>query len=89
VQYPEQSEPFHKTPSTKTIQTQINETRIQELAKGHYSGWLIGDFIHSAGLDFFEGNIIKYVCRHRKKNGRQDLMKARDYIDKLLQLNYP
>ena len=30
------------------------------------------------------GNILKYVCRWRKKNGLQDLKKARWYIDHLI-----
>lgn len=30
------------------------------------------------------GNIIKYICRWKKKNGLQDLKKARCYIDHLI-----
>ena len=33
----------------------------------------------------YTGNIIKYVCRYPKKNGLQDLQKARWYLDKLIQ----
>ena len=33
-----------------------------------------------------EGNIIKYVTRWRDKNGIADLLKARHYIDLLLEL---
>lgn len=32
---------------------------------------------------YLEGNITKYVVRHRKKNGLQDLEKAAHYLDKL------
>lgn len=32
---------------------------------------------------YLEGNITKYVARHRRKNGRQDLEKALHYLDKL------
>ena len=32
---------------------------------------------------YLEGNITKYVVRHRKKNGLQDLDKALHYIQKL------
>lgn len=42
------------------------------------------DFIMENGLGFCEGNIIKYVSRHRNKNGKEDLLKARHYIDFLL-----
>lgn len=29
-------------------------------------------------------NVIKYICRWKKKDGLQDLMKAREYIDFLI-----
>ena len=31
------------------------------------------------------GNIIKYICRWKKKNGLQDLKKARWYLDHLIE----
>lgn len=34
---------------------------------------------------YLEGNITKYVVRHRKKNGLQDLEKALHYADKLIE----
>ena len=54
---------------------------------GHYSQYGIEpvDFILRNHLPFCEGNIIKYVCRWRQKNGREDLLKARSYLDLLLQ----
>lgn len=30
------------------------------------------------------GNVIKYICRWKKKNGLEDLKKARWYIDDLI-----
>lgn len=53
---------------------------------GHYSQYGIEpvDFILRNGLPFCEGNIIKYVCRWRHKNGREDLLKARSYLDLLI-----
>jgi hypothetical protein len=35
---------------------------------------------------FLAGNVIKYVSRYKKKNGREDLLKAQTYITKLLEL---
>ena len=56
----------------------------------HYADMAIQpvQFIHANQIPFLEANVIKYVCRHRSKNGRQDLEKARHYIDLLLQLEY-
>ena len=35
---------------------------------------------------FLLGNVIKYLWRYRRKNGAEDLRKARRYIDMLLRL---
>ncbi len=35
---------------------------------------------------FLLGNVIKYVARHAKKNGKEDLLKAKHYLDKVLEL---
>lgn len=35
-------------------------------------------------LDFVTGNIIKYVSRHKNKNGIEDLKKAKWYLDYLI-----
>lgn len=37
---------------------------------------------------FYEGNIFKYVYRHRNKNGLEDLKKARNYLNLLIKLEY-
>ena len=34
--------------------------------KGNIEVW---DFIADQDLDFFEGNIVKYICRWKTKNG--------------------
>lgn len=46
------------------------------------------EFIHANGLGFIEGCVIKYVCRHRHKNGREDLQKAIHFLRLLLELEY-
>lgn len=53
----------------------------------HYNqGIEMWDYSYSHGLDFFEGNVVKYVTRWRHKNGIQDLKKAKEYLDKLIEL---
>lgn len=32
------------------------------------------------------GNVIKYICRWKNKNGLEDLEKARWYLDRLIEL---
>lgn len=43
------------------------------------------DYILSNGIDFMEGNIIKYVSRARSKNGANDYQKALHYTEKLIE----
>lgn len=34
------------------------------------------------GVEAFNiGNVIKYICRYKKKNGLEDLKKAANYLD--------
>jgi hypothetical protein len=35
---------------------------------------------------FIWGNVIKYIARWEDKGGKQDLEKARHYLDKLLEI---
>lgn len=44
------------------------------------------DYIISNNLGFLEGNIIKYISRWKNKDGIKDLLKARHYIDKLIEI---
>ena len=44
----------------------------------HYNqGIEMWDYAYSHNLDFFEGNIVKYVTRWKDKNGIEDLYKAK------------
>lgn len=58
--------------------------------KKHYQEFVIQptQFIHANKIPFIEGNVIKYVCRHREKNGREDILKAIDYLKTLLKYEY-
>ena len=42
------------------------------------------DYIIANDLGYLEGNIVKYITRYQLKNGKQDLLKARQYLDKLI-----
>ena len=42
------------------------------------------EYILRNGLGFCEGNVIKYISRWKMKNGRDDLLKAKHYIDILI-----
>lgn len=44
----------------------------------------VSDFIDEYDLNYFEGNVIKYVVRHKLKNGLEDLQKAKWYLERLI-----
>jgi hypothetical protein len=44
------------------------------------------DVVHHFGLDYFQGQITRYVFRWRHKGGIEDLRKAKHYIDKYIEL---
>lgn len=46
------------------------------------------EYIHRNKLDFFEGNVIKYVTRHRAKKGSEDIKKAIHYLQMILEMEY-
>ena len=56
-------------------------------APKHYVGLGITplEYITANELDFIEGNIIKYITRYPHKGGVNDLLKARTYLEKLIE----
>ena len=46
------------------------------------------EYIWKNKLNFFQGNIIKYTTRYKAKGGKEDLLKARHYIDMLIEFEY-
>lgn len=44
------------------------------------------DFILDQKMPYLESNVLKYICRHRYKNGLEDLKKAQWYINKLIEV---
>jgi hypothetical protein len=54
-----------------------------QVGGNHYTKFEIQpyEFISKNNLTFFQGNVIKYVCRFEKKGGIQDLEKIKHYCD--------
>lgn len=44
------------------------------------------EYIHANGLDFFQGNIVKYITRFREKGKLEDIRKIKHYCDLLIEL---
>jgi hypothetical protein len=45
-------------------------------------------FVIENELLFPEGNVIKYICRHPYKGGKEDLEKAKHFIDMIIERDY-
>lgn len=45
------------------------------------------DRVNRLGLDYFQGQITKYVERWKQKNGIEDLRKAQHFLEKYIELN--
>lgn len=68
--------------SAYAMKTQVNGSHYKDMAIQPT------EFILANQLGFCEGNVIKYVCRHKAKGKETDLLKARHYIDMLLESEY-
>jgi len=62
----------------------------KQVSGQHYKNYIIQpvEFIVKNDIAFLEANVIKYVCRHRAKNGLEDLEKAEHYIQLAKELYY-
>ena len=58
-----------------------------QIGGDHYKNAAIQpiQFIVANNIPYREANVIKYVFRHASKNGKQDLLKARHYINMLIE----
>ena len=58
-----------------------------QVGGNHYKDMVIQpvEYIHKNGIGYFEGCVIKYVSRWHKKNGVEDLKKARHFLDLLIE----
>jgi hypothetical protein len=63
----------------------------KQVGGDHYKSMVIqpSEFINKNNLPFAEGNAIKYLCRHKQTNQKEDLLKAKHYIDMAIDRDYP
>lgn len=60
----------------------------KQVGGDHYKGRAIQpvEYIHANKLDFFQGNVVKYITRWRDKNGIADLEKCMHYLELYIEL---
>lgn len=67
---------------------EYEDDRKKQVAGQHYSKHKIQpwDIIDEYGLDYYKGNILKYILRN-KMDVYEDMLKAQHYIEKWLEVN--
>ena len=62
------------------------EVRDIQIGGDHYLDLEIqpGEYITKNRLNWYEGNVVKYITRHQKKGKKEDIKKAIHYLDLLL-----
>ena len=62
-----------------------------QIGGDHYRTLAIqpAEFCQRNRLGFCESCVVKYVTRHRSKNGRQDIEKAIHFLKILIEIEYP
>ena len=67
-----------------------NSSYDKQIGGSHYQGMSIqpSQFVIENKMLFPEGSAIKYICRHSKKDGKQDLLKAIHFIEMIIERDY-
>ena len=67
-----------------------NEPYKKQVGGKHYLKYKIqpSRFVVENKLLYPEGNVIKYILRHQDKGGKQDLLKAKHFIDMIIKRDY-
>ena len=62
----------------------------EQIGGDHYTNKKIQpiDYITENKLPYCEGNVVKYVTRHKEKNGAEDIKKAIHYLRFILAYDY-
>lgn len=68
----------------------MNSSKNIQEGGDHYKNFKIQpiDFITKNGLDWFQGSIVKYTCRHQVKGQSLDIKKVIHYASMLLEDTY-
>ena len=62
----------------------------KQIGGKHYLKYKIqpSEFVVENKLLYPEGCVIKYILRHQDKGGKQDLLKAKHFIDMIMERDY-
>jgi hypothetical protein len=70
---------------TEASVTQHSQSEMVDHPNHYTQGKIeVVDAINLLGLDYNEGNVLKYIARHEFKNGKEDIEKAIKYCQLML-----
>jgi len=74
----------------RDAEEQMIKASDKQVGGSHYKDFKIMpiEYITQNKLDFCEGNIVKYISRHEKKNGAEDIRKVIHYAELILEQKY-
>ena len=73
-----------------TYEYEYGKPSDKQIGGSHYKDCVIQpvDYIVKNNLDFLEGNVVKYITRHKTKNGIEDIRKVIHYAELILEKKY-
>ena len=74
-----------------TYKYEYDNATNKQIGGDHYKNCAIQpiDYIVKNNLDFLEGNVVKYITRHKTKGeGKKDIEKVIHYAELILELKY-
>ena len=74
----------------RDAEEQMIKASDKQIGGSHYKDFKVMpiEYITQNKLDFCEGNIVKYISRHEKKNGAEDIRKVIHYAELILEQKY-
>jgi hypothetical protein len=94
--YCEEHSSYQKAQATTTAEYLSDQTEKEidalatQVGGSHYKDMKIQpvEYIHANAMPYMDGNVVKYISRHRNKNGAEDVRKAIQYCQMILQMEY-
>ncbi len=88
---PQMPESTTKLPAPEGCAASAGSALADQVGGRHYKSLAIqpAEYCQRNRLPYCESSVIRYVTRHREKNGREDIEKAIHCLKLLLELEYP
>lgn len=77
-------------PSQQPTGGQKSSSKSKQIGGSHYTDMAIQprEYIIKNNLGWDEGMVVKYISRHKSKNGKEDLLKAIHCIELIIEDQY-